>query len=95
MVSHVAFSHAPKTKQGIRNTLALPIDKTLYMCILCMYTNTYINVRFICMCLYNVHICVYTCVITLRLLCFRHLFPTICKVNVSTTFYFQIILQLL
>jgi hypothetical protein len=38
-----------------------------------------------------VHICVYTCVIMLRLLCFQHFFfSNICKVNVSTIFIFKL-----
>ncbi len=56
-------------KQGITNTLALPIDKMLYMCIyVYIYKCIYYCAHdlFVCVCVY-VHICVYTCVITLRL----------------------------
>jgi len=47
-----------KTKQGITNALALPIDKMLYMCIyVCMKVHILFCDLFVCVCVY-VHLCV-------------------------------------
>jgi hypothetical protein len=54
--------------QSITNTLALPINKMLYMCIyVCIKIHILLCDLFVCVCVY-VRICVCTCVITLRLL---------------------------
>ncbi len=59
--SQFGGSHHCKTRQnktGITNTLALPIDKMLYMCIyVCMKIHILFCDLFVCVCVY-VHLCV-------------------------------------